>query len=400
MGAGAQVHGAGADEDDYAHPCLRDCGPPDMTRHGRRRSHPSTKALGLAIVALAITPAAAAQAAAPVTGIASAGAIPDRYIVVMQGAASDAAKERTKGRARARGGSVRHDFGNALKGYAATLPPAALAEVRNDPGVAYVEADAVVTASTTQTGAPWGLDRIDQAGLPLNGSYSYTPTGTGVKAYIVDTGIRFTHAQFGGRASSGFDAIDGGSADDCNGHGTHVAGTVGGSAYGVAKDVGLVGVRVLDCAGSGTTSGVIAGIDWVVGDHAAGAPAVANMSLGGGVSTSLDTAVQSAIADGVTFAVAAGNENTNACNSSPARAVNALTVGATTSSDARASYSNFGSCLDLFAPGSGITSSWYTSDSRRTRSAARRWRRRTSRASRRCTCRAARPPRRRPWRAR
>lgn len=280
----------------------------------------------------------------------------------MKSAASDASKERTKSSARAKGGRVVRDYRLALKGYAATLPAAALEEVRSDPAVAYVEADAVVEASATQASAPWGLDRIDQGSLPLNGSYTYTPTGTSVKAYIIDTGIRFSHSEFGGRAASGYDAVDGGSADDCDGHGTHVAGTVGAATYGVAKQVSLVGVRVLDCTGSGTTSGVLAGIDWVTGDHAGGQPAVANMSLGGGASTALDDAVQKSITDGVSYAVAAGNENVDACNGSPARVPNALTIGSTTSTDARSSFSNFGTCVDLFAPGSSIMSSWYTSD--------------------------------------
>jgi len=184
-----------------------------------------------------------------------------------------------------------------------------------------------------------------------------------VTAYIIDTGIRMSHTQFGGRASSGYDFVDNDSnANDCHGHGTHVAGTVGGSTYGVAKGVTLKAVRVLDCSGSGTNSGVIAGINWVTSNHAAGAKAVANMSLGGSVSTSLDSAVSASIADGVVYAIAAGNSNRSACNSSPARVSSAITVGATTSTDARASYSNYGSCLDLFAPGSSITSSWYSSD--------------------------------------
>ena len=340
--------------------CFHDVAEFHRTRIDRKVA---SKTLAVAIAALALAPAVTlAQSAAPVIGAGQPSTIADQYIVVMKSTASDASKERTKNKARAKGGKVNRDFTRALNGYAASLPAGALAEVRSDPDVSYVEADAVVSATTAQSSAPWGLDRIDQAGLPLNGSYTYTPTGTGVKAYIIDTGIRFSHAQFGGRAISGYDAINGGTADDCNGHGTHVAGSVGASTYGVAKQVSLVGVRVLDCAGSGTTSGVIAGIDWITANHAAGQPAVANMSLGGGASSSLDTAVQNSINDGVSYAVAAGNENADACLSSPARAANALTVASTTSSDARSSFSNYGTCVDLFAPGSSITSAWYTSD--------------------------------------
>lgn len=260
------------------------------------------------------------------------------------------------------GADVKYVYADALLGLAAELSPAELSSLRSNAKVDYVEADQPVTLNATQSGATWGLDRIDQRNLPLNGLFVYNRTGAGVRAYILDTGIRTSHSQFGGRASAGFDAIgDGRNGQDCNGHGTHVAGTVGGSIHGVAKGVSLVAVRVLNCSGSGSTSGVIAGVNWVRANAAK--PAVANMSLGGGVSTSLDSAVSNAISSGVTFAVAAGNSNTNACNSSPARVSSALTVGATTSTDARASYSNFGSCLDLFAPGSSITSSWHTSDS-------------------------------------
>ena len=210
-------------------------------------------------------------------------------------------------------------------------------------------------ASTTQSGATWGLDRIDQRNLPLNGQYTYNWTGSGVRAYIIDTGIRTTHTQFGGRASAVFDAF-GGNGQDCNGHGTHVAGTVGGSTYGVAKSALLRAVRVLDCAGNGTDATVISGVDWVTANHIS--PAVANMSLGGGASSALDTAVTNSINSGVTYSIAAGNSNTDACTQSPARVAAAITVGSTTSSDARSSFSNIGTCLDIFAPGVNITSAW------------------------------------------
>jgi subtilisin family serine protease len=208
----------------------------------------------------------------------------------------------------------------------------------------------------------WGLDRIDQRALPLNNQFSRAYTGSGVTAYIIDTGVLSTHTEFGGRVLSGFTSIsDSNGTEDCNGHGTHVAGTVGGSNYGVAPGVAIVPVRVLDCSGSGSTSGVIAGIDWVIANHVAGTPAVANMSLGGGRSSALDIAVRSAVADGVVFVVAAGNSTANACQSSPAGEPLAITVGSTTSADARSSFSNYGSCVDVFAPGSSITSAWYTS---------------------------------------
>jgi subtilisin family serine protease len=299
---------------------------------------------------------------APVVGTDAPGAIRDRYVVVFEKGVSTAAERSARGGAEALGATVHHEYRHALRGFAATLPKAALDGLRADPNVSYIEADATVVATDTQTPATWGLDRIDQRNLPLSNSYTYNATGSGVKAYIIDTGIRFTHTLFGGRAVSGYDAIDGGSADDCNGHGTHVAGTVGSSTYGVAKSVTLVGVRVLNCSGSGTNSQVIAGVDWVTGNHLAGQPAVANMSLGGSASSSIDTAVNNSINDGVTYAVAAGNSNANACNYSPARVAAAITVGATTSSDARSSFSNYGSCLDVFAPGSSITSTWHTSD--------------------------------------
>ena len=296
----------------------------------------------------AATPAAASQR------------IPNRYIVVLRNDARDV-PGLARGLAAAHGGSVGHVYEAALKGFSITLGSDAAAEaIARNPNVAFVEPDQQMTASIVQSGATWGLDRIDQRLLPLSTTFTYTATASNVTAYIIDTGILPTHTQFGTRASTGYDAITPTAPKaDCNGHGTHVAGTVGGSTYGVAKSVALVGVRVLDCNGSGSNAGVIAGVNWVAAN--AKKPAVANMSLGGGASTALDAAVNGAINAGVTFVVAAGNSNRNACNYSPARVANAITVGATTSTDARASYSNFGSCLDIFAPGSSITSAWYTS---------------------------------------
>ena len=278
--------------------------------------------------------------------------IPNEFIVVLEDNADVPA---AANRARGRGGEVVAEWSNALRGFAVRGGPSVIAAVRSDPDVRFVEQSQEFTTQTTQNGATWGLDRIDQASLPLNGTYTYNATAANVTAYIIDTGIRTSHSEFQGRATWGTNTA-GGSNTDCNGHGTHVAGTVGGQTYGVAKGVRLVAVKVLNCAGSGSTTGVISGVNWVATNRTL--PAVANMSLGGGASSSLDVAVNNAINAGVTFVVAAGNNNANACNYSPARVANAITVGATTSTDARASYSNFGTCLDIFAPGSGITSAW------------------------------------------
>ena len=304
-----------------------------------------------------------ATAAAPAP---QAQVIGGRYLVVFNAGVADA-PGLARRMAAAHGGRIRFTYEHAIKGFAAELSDAAAAALARNPNVAFVEQDQVMTAFVDQTGATWGLDRIDQTGLPLTGTFRYTNTGAGVTAYIIDTGMRFGHVDFGGRAVSGFDAVDGGTADDCNGHGTHVGGTVGGTTWGVAKGVSLVAVRVLDCGGSGTTSGVVAGIDWVTAHHAAGAPAVANMSLGGGASSAIDAAVRNSIADGVSYAVAAGNGNRggrqqDACGYSPARVTEAMTIGATGKTDVKASWSNYGACVDWFAPGVSITSAWYTSN--------------------------------------
>ena len=290
--------------------------------------------------------------------------IPGQYIVVLNGSLSTQSAEDFSLQTAA----VASDLGvqsarplQVINGFVAQVESAKLAALRADPRVAYVEQDQVMKASATQSRPTWGLDRIDERSLPLDRAYRYNATGSGVTAYIIDTGIRESHREFGGRVVGGVTAIDDGrGSDDCNGHGTHVAGTVGGSRYGVAKEVSLFAVRVLGCRGDGSNSGVIAGVDWVTRNHRK--PAVVNMSLGGGASRALDAAVNNSVRAGVSYAVAAGNENQNACNVSPSRVDAAVTVGSTTSGDRRSSFSNYGSCVDLFAPGSDITSAWYTGD--------------------------------------
>src|SRR4029079_2745614 len=312
--------------------------------------------------------------AAPTSGAASADApasVRDSYIVVLKSDSVRSDFERPSGRAlvpavadelaRAHGGSLESVYQHALKGFAVRLTEKQAARLAEDPRVDYVEPDQVIDAVATQSPATWGLDRIDRRDLPLSSSYKYHQTDLRVKSYVIDTGIRATHQEFAGRIGNGYTAItDGQGTNDCNGHGTHVAGTTGGTLYGVAKQVTLHAVRVLGCNGSGSTSGVIAGVDWVTQNHVK--PAVANMSLGVGASTALDQAVANSIAAGVSYSIAAGNSNADACSSSPARVASANTIGATTSTDARSSFSNFGTCVDLFAPGSSITSSWSTSD--------------------------------------
>ncbi|HVE76217.1 MAG TPA: S8 family peptidase [Actinomycetota bacterium] len=289
------------------------------------------------------------------------------YIVVLKSASAGDPGSIAREHADRFGLTIDHVYQHALNGYSAFIPTAFVSAISSDPRVELIERDQLARISATQTSATWGLDRIDQANLPLSTTYSYANTGAGVTAYVIDTGLKFSHSEFTGRATSGYDAIDGGSADDCEGHGTHVAGTVGGTKYGVAKGVNLVIVRVLDCLGSGSYSQVIAGVDWVTGHHAAGAPAVANMSLGGGTSSALDTAVRNSINDGVSYAIAAGNGNIlgwaqDACTTSPARVAEALTMGATDKTDKKASFSNYGNCVDWFAPGVSIVSAGTSSN--------------------------------------
>jgi subtilisin family serine protease len=319
----------------------------------------------LTMTALTAAPAVATEPTGTVLSAGGATAVPDSYIVVLK----DSVIARTEVGTVAReltarhGGAVARTYRSALRGFEITADATAAARIAAHPAVAYVEQNHTVRLLDTQTNPPsWGLDRIDQPNLPLDNSYTYPSTAANVSAYIIDTGVHLSHSDFGGRAVTGYDAItSGGTAADCNGHGTHVAGTVAGSAYGVAKAARIYAVRVLNCSGSGTNAGVIAGVDWVTAN--AVKPAVANMSLGGGANVALDNAVNNSINSGITYSLAAGNDSGgNACNVSPARVPAGITVGATTSSDARATYSNIGTCLDIFAPGSSITSAWHTSN--------------------------------------
>ncbi|MFD4247723.1 S8 family peptidase [Streptomyces sp. NPDC058525] len=332
--------------------------------------------LGIALMPAALLAAGLQFAATPAHGAVvygpeprlapTATAISDSWIVVLKDGAEDSPDSVARELVKRNDGRLTHVYSSAVNGFATRMSLTQARALAADPRVAYVEQDAKVAISETQSNATWGIDRIDQRNLPLSGTYTYNTTASNVRVYVIDTGVRTAHTEFGGRASIGTDTVgDGQNGNDCNGHGTHVAGTAAGSTYGVAKAARVVGVRVLNCDGSGTTSGVIAGVDWVTAN--AVKPAVANMSLGGGANTSLDNAVKNSIASGVTYSLAAGNGNVfgqpqNACNSSPARVAEGITVGATDSADKRASWSNYGTCLDLFAPGVSITSAWKDSD--------------------------------------
>ncbi|MEO4185673.1 S8 family serine peptidase [Acinetobacter pittii] len=293
------------------------------------------------------------------------GIIKNQYIVILNKDVGSS-NEFAQGIAKQHGGKVLQTYDAVLKGFAIYLPDVAgtafVEAMKKNPKVVSIENDTIMKVdATTQSTPDWGLDRIDQRNLPLDSAYSYLQTGSGTTAYIVDTGILSTHQQFSGRVLSGYTAIsDGNGTNDCHGHGTHVAGTVGGSTYGVAKNVSLVPIRILGCDGSGASSNVIAGLDWILKNGKK--PAVVNMSLGGEANASLDSAVENLFNNGYVMVVAAGNSNTDACSSSPARVSKAITVAATDSTDTRASYSNYGSCVDIFAPGSQINSSWIGSN--------------------------------------
>jgi subtilisin family serine protease len=299
----------------------------------------------------------ASDSLSPTLNASAEGVLPGRWIVTLKPGVASLTAGTSLG--------LRPDYvyTRALNGFAVRLSDSAARALLRDARILSIEPDGIATATTTETSAPWGLDRIDQRKLPVDTQFHYTATGQGVTAYVIDTGIRFDHAELSGRAVSLVDEVDGGSADDCLGHGTHVAGTLGGETYGVAKDVKLVAVRVLDCNGFGTWSQVIAGIDAVIADHQAGVPAVANLSLGGPKRASVNTAIKNLIGDGVTTVVAAGNGDIfgfpqNACNVSPAGVRLAITVGATDQTDTKAPWSNFGNCVDWFAPGVDILSAW------------------------------------------
>ncbi|HAV4973873.1 S8 family peptidase [Acinetobacter baumannii] len=305
---------------------------------------------------------AASNVANPVNDSSQAkGIIKNQYIVILNKDAGPS-KDFAQNIAKQHAGKVLQSYDTVLKGFAIYLPDTAgaafIEAMKKNPHVLSVESDTIVNIdATTQSNPDWGLDRIDQKALPLNSTYSYLQTGSGTTAYIVDTGILSSHQEFSGRVLSGYTTIsDGNGTTDCNGHGTHVAGTVGGTTYGVAKNVNLVPIRILGCDGSGASSNVIAGLDWILKNGKK--PAVVNMSLGGATSSSLDSAVENLYNNGYVMVVAAGNSNTDACTSSPARVSKAITVAATDNTDTRASYSNYGSCVDIFAPGSQINSSW------------------------------------------
>lgn len=336
-----------------------------MAIHQRARRFKLTAAItavaaaaGVTLMASPVAGAAPAPATGKIYGADAATAVSGSYIVMLD-QKTDKAKL-----AKEYGGKLNRDYSSAINGFSASgLSESEAKRLAADPAVSKVVQNKKFHASATQDNPPsWGLDRIDQAETAGDDAYTYPDSaGEGVTAYVIDTGVRTTHQEFEGRAGSGFDAVDNDdSADDGNGHGTHVAGTIAGATYGVAKKAKIVAVRVLDDSGSGTTEQVVAGIDWVTENHQG--PSVANMSLGGGADEALDAAVQKAIASGVTFAVAAGNESSDAGEGSPSRVPEAITVASSTVDDEQSSFSNYGPAVDIYAPGSDITSSWNDSD--------------------------------------
>ncbi|SDF97517.1 Serine protease, subtilisin family [Lentzea fradiae] len=323
-----------------------------------------TLAVVAAVVTAGFAPAARA-AEGQILAEGAPGAIAGSYIVVLKDAplSAQSVADQVKSLAGRYGSGVGHTYTAALRGFSGTMSRQAAKRLAADPAVSHVVQDRTVRLAADQADPPsWGLDRVDQRALPLDRNYSYVEGAGAVTAYVIDTGIRATHSDFGGRVTWGINTTGDGVDTDCNGHGTHVAGTLGGAAHGVAKNVNLVAVKVLDCSGTGSFAGVTAGIDWVTQHHTSG-PAVANMSLSAsGSDVALERALQNSVADGVAYVVAAGNSNANACFVTPAKLAAAITVNASTDSDARAAFSNSGPCTDIFAPGQAITSAWHTSD--------------------------------------
>ncbi|MEV6692947.1 S8 family peptidase [Micromonospora sp. NPDC051196] len=337
----------------------------DDARKTWRRRFTNSSAVAIAaalLVSVAASPAAAAEGS--ILGTNNPNAIPDSYLVVLKDDTAVNAQTLTRELTTRYDVKVAHTYSHALNGFAGRMSHATARRLAAQPGVAYVEQDVEVQLTGTQVYPPsWGLDRIDQRHLPLDNKYTYPDATNRVRAYVLDTGIRTTHVDFGGRAVWGVNTTGDGINTDCNGHGTHVAGTLGGRQFGVAKSVSLVAVKVLGCSGVGTIAGIIAGVEWVTAHHVTKGTAVANMSLGGpGSHMTLENAIRTSILKGVLYTISSGNNNSDACEHTPARVLEAITVNASTIGDSRALFSNWGRCTDIFAPGQEIRSAWHTSD--------------------------------------